>query len=68
MTGLVTRELGRQGMALFYYINNFGWVATTKSEALQHFIMSQAIPEWLRLEKAKHNACPPAQVMVWPAI
>ena len=60
MTGLMARELGRQGLSLLNYIDDFGGAASMESEALQHFSLLQAMLEYLGLEEAKQKAFPPS--------
>ena len=61
----MARELVRQGLSLLNYIDVFGGVASTESDAIQHFSLFQALLKHLRLEEVKHKACLPSQVLVW---
>ena len=54
VTSVITRELGRQGLALLNYIDDFGGVAATEAEAACHFGSLQALLEKLVLQEAKH--------------
>ena len=60
MTNLITRELGRKGLALLNY--HVGVVAAIEAEATWHFGMLRALLDKLGLDEAQHKSPPPLQV------
>ena len=61
-TSLVTRELGRSGLSVLHYIDNFRGVAASRAQAEAHFALLQGLLETLELQEASHKASPPSQV------
>ena len=59
ITSLVARELGRRGLSLLNYINDFGGVAATRADADSHFAQLQGLLETLGLQEERHNASRP---------
>ena len=55
----MSRELGRQVLSLLNYIDDFGWVATSRAEVESHFAQLQGLLETLGLQEARHKASPP---------
>ena len=51
-TNLVSRELGRRGLSLLNYIDDFGGVSPSKLETDSHFGQLQALLETLGLQEA----------------
>ena len=53
------QRVGKIGLSLLNYIDDFVGAASTESEAVQHFSVLQVMFERLELNGAKHKACPP---------
>ena len=65
ITGLVVRHLGKEGVHVLNYTDDFGGVATSKGTATNHFTKLRAKLCHLGLTEAGHKASPPSQDMVW---
>lgn len=55
---LFFRDLGRQGLKILSYINDFGGMGRDEGIAKRQFDMLSATFKWLGLQEAMHKACP----------
>ena len=58
VTSQIIRDLGRQGINILSYIDDFGGVVRDVDMAKQHFDLLSVDFKWLSLQEVKHKACP----------